>query len=309
MVLKLDPRFPLVWRSPTSLQVGVASPVVVLDDVTPADERIIAALSAGVSRPGLAMIGRSAGASEPSVDSLLDLLAPALASAAPPAPGTVTITGSGPTVDRIAEALRAAGVVVRIAVDAESAGSGACDLAIAVGHFVLAPELHGLWLRRDIPHLPVVFSDTTVDVGPVVEPGRGACLYCLQRYRTDADPSWPAISAQLWGRRSGAETPLGSSEIAALASRLAIDRLVGGPDASTAVSTEVDVATGARRTREWSPHPLCGCTGIGADAQADGLSAAARRGTDSPGAGPDGTSRPSSSRSLPTTGSASAWPA
>jgi hypothetical protein len=143
MVLKLDPRYPLVWRTPTSLQLGVAAPVVVLDDVTPADERIIAALSAGVSRPGLAMIGRAAGASEPDVDALLALMAPALAAPLPTPAEAVTITGSGPTVDRVTEALRAAGLTVRVASDADSAGSHPCDFAIAVGHFVLAPELHG----------------------------------------------------------------------------------------------------------------------------------------------------------------------
>jgi bacteriocin biosynthesis cyclodehydratase domain-containing protein len=308
MVLKLDPRYPLVWRTPTSLQLGVAAPVVVLDDVTPADERIIAALSAGVSRPGLAMIGRAAGASEPDVDALLALMAPALAAPLPTPAEAVTITGSGPTVDRVTEALRAVGLTVRVASDAESAGSHPCDFAVAVGHFVLAPELHGLWLRRDIPHLPVVFSDTAVDVGPVVEPGRGACLYCLQRHRTDADPSWPAISAQLWGRRSGAESPLGASEVAALVSRMTIARLIGGPDASDGTSTRIDVASGSRRTLSWSPHPLCGCTGMAAESD-DGVSAAARPGSGSPGVGRGGTSRPSSSPSPPTTGSASVWPA
>ena len=31
MVLRLDPRLPLVWRSPTSLQLGISRPVVVLE--------------------------------------------------------------------------------------------------------------------------------------------------------------------------------------------------------------------------------------------------------------------------------------
>jgi bacteriocin biosynthesis cyclodehydratase domain-containing protein len=317
MVLKLDPLYPLVWRSPTSLQLGVAAPVVVLDDVTPADERIIAALSVGVSRPGLTMIGRAAGASDPAVASLLDLLAPALTTPPRPTTAAVTITGSGITVDRIAEALTAGGVRVRIATDVAAASDAPCDFAIAVGHFVLAPELHGLWLRRDIPHLPVVYSDTTVDVGPIIEPGRGPCLYCLQRYRTDADPSWPAISAQLWGRRGSAESPLAASEVAALVSRMTLARLDAGDAASESLSTEIDLASGDRHTLARHAHPRCGCAGIDAvealdqrtvDALGgDRLSAAVRPGSDSPGAGRGGTSRPSSSPSQPTTGSASAW--
>jgi bacteriocin biosynthesis cyclodehydratase domain-containing protein len=309
MVLKLDPSYPLVWRSPTSLQLGVASPVVVLDDVTPSDERIIAALSAGVSRPGLAMIGGAAGASEPAVATLLELLAPALAPPPPPPLGTVTIVGGGIAVQRTVEALAAAGVDVRVTTDVEAARDEPCDFAIAFGHFVLAPELHGLWLRRDIPHLPVVFSDTTVDVGPIVEPGHGPCLYCLQRYRTDADSAWPAISAQLWGRRGAAETPLAADEVAALVSRMTIARLKTGDAASESLSTEIELATGDRRTRSLRAHPRCGCTRIDAGGEADDVSAAARRGSGSPGAARGGTSRPSSSPSQPTTGSTSVWPA
>jgi bacteriocin biosynthesis cyclodehydratase domain-containing protein len=309
MVLKLDPLYPLVWRSPTSLQLGVASPVVVLDDVTPSDERLIAALSVGVSRPGLTMIGRAAGASDPSVASLLDLLAPALATPSSPPAAAVTIAGSGITVDRTAEALAAGGINVHVATDVEAAAHEPCDFAIAVGHFVLAPELHGLWLRRDVPHLPVVFSDTTVDVGPIIEPGHGPCLYCLQRYRTDADPSWPAISAQLWGRRGSAETPLAASEVAALVSRMTLARLSARGPASESLSTEIDLASGDRKSNTHHAHPRCGCAGIDGGEAADELSAAVRRGSDSPGAGRGGTSRPCSSPSRPTTGSASAWPA
>ncbi|MHB1173430.1 MAG: TOMM precursor leader peptide-binding protein, partial [Lacisediminihabitans sp.] len=78
MALKLDPRLPLVWRSPSSLQLGVDSPPVVLHNVSNAQERMIAALVPGVSRPGLSMIAREAGAAEPEVVSLLSALGPAL---------------------------------------------------------------------------------------------------------------------------------------------------------------------------------------------------------------------------------------
>ena len=273
MVLRLDARYPLVWRSPTSLQFGVAAPEVVLHEVSEADERMIAALAKGISAPGLRMVAASAGATDDAVATLLDQLAPALEKRREPVVRSVTLVGSGATATQVVESLRDAGVAVRVAADAASAVAAPCDLAVAVGHFVLAPDLHGLWLRRDIPHLPVVLSDTSATVGPVVEPGVGPCLYCLQRYRTDADPAWPALSAQLWGRTSSIESALVASEISAVVTRVVLARLDAGRAAGVHVSTEISVATGETTAHEWLPHPECGCVAV---------SAAVRPGTGSP---------------------------
>ena len=58
MVLKLDPRHPLVWRSPSSLQLGVDPALVTMHDVSETSERLLAALVAGVGLPGLTMLAR-----------------------------------------------------------------------------------------------------------------------------------------------------------------------------------------------------------------------------------------------------------
>jgi len=309
MVLKIDPRFPLVWRSPSSLQLGVVSPAVVLHEVSTADELMLSALLAGVSKPGLTMIARGAGVDDSAAAMLLDAVAPALEKTTPAPAHAVTLVGSGLTAARIAATLTDEGVRVTVAKDADDAAAAGGDLAVAVGHYVLAPDLHGLWLRRDVPHLPVVLSDTSTSIGPVIEPGVGPCLYCLQRYRTDADPAWPALSAQLWGRRSGIETTLVAGEIAAAASRAALARLDAGHAASAHSSTEIDARSGASTTRLWTPHPACGCTGVSAaGAGVAEVSAAARRESGSPDAGRGG-SRRSSFPSPPTTDSAFAEPA
>ena len=257
MVLQLDPSLPLVWRTPTSLQLGVSSPVVVLHDVDEATERMIAALSAGVTRPGLGMIGRSAGATEDHVDELVHAVSPALVREAATPKARVVIVGRGRTADRIGRLLSASRLDVVIARDVVTAENQACDFAIAVGDFVLEPELHGLWLRRDLPHLPVVLGDSAVVIGPIVEPGSGPCLYCLQKHATDADPAWPAIATQLWGKPSAADTELVASEVAALVTRLTLARLSGG--ASRAAQLTLDVATGTLDSRRVDPHPDCGC--------------------------------------------------
>jgi bacteriocin biosynthesis cyclodehydratase domain-containing protein len=136
-----------------------------------------------------------------------------------------------------------------------------CGLGIAVGHYVLDPDIHGYWLRRDIPHLPVVYGDSFVTIGPLIEPGTGPCLYCLERYRTEADRVWPTIAAQLWGRRAVSETPLLSREVAVRVARLALGRLADGK-AAAATSMRLDAQRGMVDYREELPHPDCGCLDV-----------------------------------------------
>jgi len=283
MVLKLDPRYPVVWRTPTSLQIGVADPVAVLDDLTPATERMLAALVTGVSRSGLSMIGTSAGATEDEVEALVDALDEAFVT--PPKDTltpTVLVVGAGLTSERIADLLGWNGIRVRVVHDAVAAEREDCSLAIIVAHFVVAPVFHGTWLRRDIPHLPVVISDTAVTIGPLVEPGRGPCLYCVQSHRADADPAWPAIATQLHSTRSQADTPLVAGEAAGAAVRIVRAFLADPARGGFAAALSLAVDTGATTVTECVPHPLCGCRGLGVET----ASAAARPGTGSAGAGP-----------------------
>lgn len=258
MILRLDPRLPLVWRSPTSIQLGIDPPVVVLDDVTELDERMLSALAVGVSDSGLAMI---AGKRDDDREALLAALGPALSTApAAPLAATVAVHGTESLVTAIASMLSHSGVDVVLGPDAAALAETSPDLAIVAGTFVLPPDLHALWLRRDVPHVPVVLGDAGAVVGPVVEPGSGPCLLCLELHRRDRDTAWPAIATQLLGRRSRAESSVLVAEAAAAACRLALDRIRAG--AGAAASLRIDAATGRRETRAWERHPECGCRGI-----------------------------------------------
>ena len=263
MVLKLDPRFPLVWRSPSSLQFGVDPAIVTLHDVSETMERLVSALVSGVGLPGLTMLARGRLAER---DELLRLVEPVLLPESAPSKGTVdpvdpvapvvAVTGSGRTAEAIAATLHGDGARV---VAAETHDRP--HLAVAVAHHVLPPELHGHWLRRDVPHLPVVITDSAVVIGPLVRPGDGPCLHCLELHHRDADPAWPAIAAQLLGRRSHAESATVASEAAAVVARIVVG-WAAGADVGRA-SIRVDAATGQRTERTWSAHPDCGCLGVG----------------------------------------------
>ena len=274
MVLRIDPRYPLVWRSPSDLQFGVDHAQVVLTDVSSAQERVLAALLGGISRSGLEMTATDAELDD--LDGMLDLLRPVLIAPHPSRAMSVVVEGDGETAGLVRARLREAGI--RSPTDG---GNDRPDLAIQVAHFVLAPEQHGRWLRRDVPHLPVLFGDQRVHIGPLIEPGDGPCLYCLERHRTDADPAWPAIASQLWGRTADTATSLIAGEVAALVVRTVLQRLSGVPVPD---ELALDTATGDRFTRQWWPHPGCGCVGLVVDAEDSAT--AVRRGSGSASARP-----------------------
>lgn len=288
MVLKLDPRYPLVWRTPTSAQIGVDPARVVLTDVTPAHERMLGALSVGVSEPGLTMIAGGDGAQR---DALLARLAPVLiareAGAAVPA---VAVSGSAELTAAIAAALSGSGV--RAVTPSPHHGDARPAAAVVTGSYVLDPALHGFWLRRDVPHLPVVIGDAAATIGPFIEPGVGPCLLCLELHRRDADASWPAIATQLLGRRSPAESAVVLAETAGAAGRAVLARLSDGP--GDAVSTRIDAATGERTEQTWLPHPDCGCRGVDGLVGAQSLSSG-RRGSGWADAGRRGPARSTTS--------------
>ena len=251
MVLKVGAGVPLVWRSPSSLQFGVDDVRVVLDEVDERTERMIAALVGGISSSGYDMMARSAGLPAEAAAGLLERLDPVLEHEGEAvAPGRVIVTGDGPLADELRRVLEAEGV---LAAPDERQPS----LAVIVAGWVISPEDHGSWLRRDIPHLPVVIGDGGVTVGPLVEPGSGPCLYCVQLTRTDRDPAWPAIATQLWNRPAPAMTRLAVAEAAALTARRVLERTTAGP--GDPLSWRLAAADGAVSSRGWTRHAACRC--------------------------------------------------
>lgn len=285
MILKLDPRWPLVWRDPATLQLGIDPPRAVLESVSGLEERLISALVVGVPRNGLDALADNR---TEAVDALLERLDGVLLDAAATPPHRrIAISGSGALADAVARMLRGLGHRVSAATTAEPLADCSPDAAIAIGTWVLDPQLQSFWLRRDAVHVPVVLTDTAVHIGPVVEPGDGPCLLCLELHRRDGDAAWPAIASQLLGRGAGVEHPALIADASAVIVRLVLARLESGPVAARSIRIGID---GERADRRWEAHPDCGCRGIAPLLPA----ATAPRGSDSP----TGTSAPV--RRLPT---------
>lgn len=112
------------------------------------------------------------------------------------------------------------------------------------------------------PHLLAEVRDTTGVVGPLVLPGRSACLRCLDLTRTDLDPDWPAVAAQLAapsGARTACDGPL--ALMVAAQAAMQVLALVDGTVDPAAVSGTLELALPdwRWRRRSWPVHPDCGC--------------------------------------------------
>jgi hypothetical protein len=270
MCPRIDPHLPLVWRSPSELQLGGIRPRAVIADPGELATGVISALRHGANRSTLHAIGAGLGGTAGEVDALLELLAPAcLADGAdgrttPSRRQVVAIHGDSPIAIGITSSLAALGYDT---VAAEGADPVAVDLAVLVAAWVVTPGAQLPWLRADVPHLAVVLDDDGAEVGPLVEPGTGPCLRCRELGRRDHDPAWPAIATQLAGR----PLPLGRprAEFDAIARAVAVvdDRLRLGRSPLTESSVAIR-ADGTTATRRHSPHPECGCRVLGGTATA-----------------------------------------
>jgi hypothetical protein len=135
------------------------------------------------------------------------------------------------------------------------------DLAVLVGRHSL--ELRASLMNEQIPHLAAAADEAIGIVGPLVVPGRTACLRCMDLTRADRDPAWPLILAQLLGRQPdllACDAPLAAAVAAHTAAQALafIDR----PLEASAVANgtlELVLPSWQWRRRTWLPHPGCDC--------------------------------------------------
>ena len=290
MAPRIDPALPLVWRSPADLQLGATTARVVLRDAGDLETGLISALRHGASIGTLTTIGIGLGGSPERVREVLAALEPAFEAAARggersaaggPPRSVVAIDAAGELGARIAADLAVLGhEVIDLEDDADRSAHGdAADaasvldragLAVIAADWVVPPARHLRWLRRDVPHLAVVFDDAGVRIGPLVEPGAGPCLRCLELARRDADAAWPVIAAQLAGRSAATHDARAVIEAAALAVAVVDDRLHHGPGALASASIRIGRArpAGLPRPHRHAAHPECGCGAPGGTATA-----------------------------------------
>jgi bacteriocin biosynthesis cyclodehydratase domain-containing protein len=137
------------------------------------------------------------------------------------------------------------------------------DLVVLVEHGAADAGAALPLLRADLAHLSVLVRETDVLVGPLVRPGRGPCLRCLDLHRAERDPAWPRMLAQLLARDPRRADPEEAALVglaAGLASLQVLGRLDGRAVPAVGATLEVGLPDGLVGRRPWPAHPACGCT-------------------------------------------------
>jgi bacteriocin biosynthesis cyclodehydratase domain-containing protein len=163
----------------------------------------------------------------------------------------------------------AARAIGRAAPEVRTGDDGAVpDLVILTG--LTLPDLIDGLMRNRVPHLAIRAGEAIGVVGPLVQPGRSACLRCVDLRKAEADPQWPKILAQATFTRAlpqACDIVL-AAMTAALASAQAlalIDRAEPVPVSANG-TLEVVLPDWQWRRRTWPPHPACGCGAAAAGA-------------------------------------------
>ncbi len=133
------------------------------------------------------------------------------------------------------------------------------DLGVLLATGALPAEAVRAWRDAGLAHLPVLVRERSVSVGPLVLPGNGPCLHCLDLHRRDRDLAWPGVMAQLSDGTLRADAdPVLAAAGAAVTAMLAQARIDGLP-VPTGICWEVQLPWPEVLARVWLTHPSCAC--------------------------------------------------
>lgn len=124
-----------------------------------------------------------------------------------------------------------------------------------------ADETAASLIRDGMPHLVARVDEHVGIVGPLVLPGTSACLHCLDLVRTELDPGWPALAAQLDQRSRTALACDGvlATAVAAQAAFQVLALIEGDSPATVGGTLELELPDWRWRRRTWPQHPGCPC--------------------------------------------------
>jgi hypothetical protein len=138
------------------------------------------------------------------------------------------------------------------------------DLLVLVESDVADPVRGPALVAAGTAHLSVVVREADTLVGPLVVPGTGPCLRCLDLHRTDADAAWPVLLGQLRADRDadGGEPAATACVASGLGTAAILGHLDGSPAHPAGTVFEVAVPAAVPHRRVWAVHPDCGCTAL-----------------------------------------------
>lgn len=189
-IFRLPPHRPVVWRTPDSLTIGVDSPALAVTDVPDAASPLLHALQEGVSHTGFVIMAEQLGLTRIEATDLLEQLIPACEKKPSEPTLTVQVLGDSRAMTPLGQRLSQIAALTHKVSEA--------DCVVVVADYVFHPE----WIRSlshgETRHIPVLFSDLTVSIGPVITPGHTPCMYCLFGPPGEADAEWLSVQSQLF---------------------------------------------------------------------------------------------------------------
>lgn len=178
--------------------------------------------------------------------------------AGPTPSGLVAVEGTGALADAVEAALRAEGADVVRGCPASGWQAATC-VVLAPTRAEVGPVLPEELARLDVAHLTVLPAPGGASVGPFVVPGRSSCLHCRDLTRRDDLPR----GLSTLPLREGCAVVEPSPAATAWAAGLAASHVLAFLDGAVPDSVECSwhLVGGRLGTREWPPHPECGCLG------------------------------------------------
>jgi len=342
-MLRINPNQVALWRSSNSLQLGAGNQKVIFNSLSPAQERLIAALYRGIADKQLPNLLNDLGVDQEDGKLLVDALQPLLLKNSRP---TKTSLSEEFVAGAFAEIIRASllnssdGATVlmerkfrtvhiddlspsglALALGLASAGVGrvvshdqtlvekrdlgpsgypsqllgkskldalrallasspnqmsvvpghklsarnleAIDCAAIVAQQALEPRRYVQWLNRDVPHLALTFEVDCASVSPLIVPGRGPCLFCLEQSRVNRDENWPVIASQLVTTKQRLDDSASRLFCAGVAIQKILSQLdsVGGfsQTEKELVGYRLNLLSGEISELRWGEHKACTC--------------------------------------------------
>ena len=136
------------------------------------------------------------------------------------------------------------------------------DLAVLTDGY--PAELPAELVASGVLHLAVSAREAIGVVGPLVVPGQSACLGCVELARSDRDPAWPLILAQLAGL--AAQPVACAATLTAAVAAQAVSQVLSCLDlaqpatAVTNATLELVSPGWQWRRRSWPRHGECRCS-------------------------------------------------
>ena len=136
------------------------------------------------------------------------------------------------------------------------------DLAVLTDGY--PAELPAQLVASRVPHLAASAREAIGVVGPLVLPGESACLSCVELARSDRDPAWPFILAQLAGQ-AAQPVACAATLVTAVAAQ-AVSQVLSCLDLAQPAQAVINatlelVSPGWQwRRRSWPKHDHCRCS-------------------------------------------------